>query len=158
MIHPRLLMAAAVLVSVVITACSDTSAPNQGAPESVSLTRSGTLHVEKDCSTYFGRAGDFCTITSSSLKQLEGARITYASNAAFPLLDTDVVVDPPGPGNNKAFGHCALNLVTGVGRCTLAGGTGKFTWIHASVAVSRVGDPTSTDFAWDGTYSFSPRD
>ena len=162
MIHPKLLMATAILASVATIACSDTTAPNQLAPGGVSSKsspRSGTLHVTKDCSAYFGRAGDTCTITSSNVKAIEaGTRIIYASDAAFPLLDTDVVLDPPGPGNNKAFGHCALNLQTGVGECTLSGGTGKFTWIHARVDVSHLGGPTSPNFAWDGTYSFSPRD
>ena len=117
-----------------------------------SSPRSGALNVTKDCSTYFGRAGDYCTITSSNLKAIEvGSRITYASAAVWPNLDTDIVLDPPGPGNNRAFGHCTLNLVTGIGVCTLSGGTGKFTWLQASVAVSYVGGPT---FAWDGTYSY----
>jgi hypothetical protein len=66
-----------------------------------------------------------------------------------------VVLDPPGPGNNTAFGHCELEFATGVGRCTFSGGTGKFTWFQASVAVSYLGGP---NWAWDGTYSFSPRD
>ena len=25
-------------------------------------------------------------------------------------LDSSVVLDPPGPGNNKAFGHCRLDF------------------------------------------------
>jgi hypothetical protein len=155
MVHRKLLMAAAISAAVAITACSDTTAPKEAAPGGVSLARSGTLHVEKDCSTYFGNAGEFCTITASSLKQIEGSRITYASAAVGASLDTDILLDPPGPGNNKAFGHCALNLATGVGVCTLLGGSGKFTWIHARVDVSYLGGP---NFAWNGTYSFSPRD
>jgi hypothetical protein len=162
MIRRKLLMATAVIASVAGTACSDTTAPKElapGAVSSASSPRSGALRVTKDCSLYFGRAGDTCTITSSNVKAIEvGTRIIYASDAAFPLLDTDVVLDPPGPGNNQAFGHCALDLQTGVGRCTLSGGTGKFTWIHASVAVSHLGGPTSPNFAWEGTYSYSPRD
>ena len=43
----------------------------------------------------------------------------------------------------------------GVGVCTLSGGTGKFTWVHASVAVSYLGGP---NYAWDGEYNFNPRD
>jgi hypothetical protein len=115
-----------------------------------------TLHVEKDCSAYTGHAGDFCTLTSSSLKEIEaGSRVVYASDAVGTSLDTDVVLDLPGPGNNTAFGHCTLILATGVGVCNFSGGTGKFIWFHASVAVSYLGGP---NFAWDGTYSFSPRD
>jgi hypothetical protein len=99
---------------------------------------------------------DPCTTTSSNVKAIEvGTRIIYASDAVGTFLDTDVVLDPPGPGNNRAFGHCTLSLATGVGQCTLSGGTGQFTWVQASVAVSYLGGP---NFAWEGTYSFSPRD
>ena len=112
--------------------------------------------MEKECSAYTGHAGDFCTITSSTLKQIEaGSTVNYASDAVGTLLDTDVVLDLPGAGNNKAFGHCTLDLGTGLGGCVFSGGTGKFTWFHASVALTPLGGP---NFAWDGTYSFSPRD
>lgn len=119
-----------------------------------SFVRSGALNVTKDCTLYSGQAGDTCTITSSNLAAIEvGSTITYASAAVWPNLDTDVVLDPPGPGNNTAFGHCTLSLATGVGTCTLSGGTGKFTWLKASVAVSYLGGP---NFAWNGTYSYGP--
>jgi hypothetical protein len=68
-------------------------------------------------------------------------------------LNTDVRVDLPGPGNNAAFGHCTINLGTGLGTCVISGGTGKFTWFHAQIAVTPLG---GTDFAWDGSYQFSP--
>jgi hypothetical protein len=159
MIRRRLPMATAVIATVIVTACSDTTAPQQLAPgevSSASFPRSGTFHVTKDCSAYTGHAGDFCTITSSSLEEIEaGSRVVYASDAVGTSLDTDVRLDLPGQGNNAAFGHCTLSLATGVGVCNFSGGTGKFTWLHASVAVSPLGGP---DFAWDGTYSFSPRD
>jgi hypothetical protein len=159
MIRRRLLMATAVIATVIVTACSDTTAPQQLAPgdvSSASSPRSGTFHVTKECSAYTGHAGDFCTITSSTLKQIEaGSRVIYASDAVGALVDTDVVLNPPGPGNNTASGHCTIDLATGTGECTFSGGTGKFTWFHASIAVSPLGGP---DFAWDATYSFSPRD
>jgi hypothetical protein len=160
MIHRKLLIATAIGAAAAITACSDTTAPEQLVQEgfsSAASPRSGTLHVEKECTAYTGQAGDFCTFTSSSLKQIEaGTRIVYAEAApADGLLDTDVILDPPGPGNNAAFGHCTVNLATGLGRCEFSGGTGKFTWFHASVAVSPLG---GLDFVWDGTYSFRPRD
>jgi hypothetical protein len=159
MIHHNLFMATAILASVAITACSDTTAPEQLAPGGVSWKsspRSGDLHVTKECSAYAGRAGEFCTITSSNLKQIEvGSRVVYAKAAGATSLDSDVVLDPPGPGNNIAFGHCALEFATGLGRCTFSGGTGKFTQFHASVVVSYLG---GRNWAWDGTYSFRPRD
>jgi hypothetical protein len=154
----KLLMATAILTSGAITACSDTTAPKQVAPGDVSFVRSGTLRVTKECSTYQGRAGDICTITSSNLKEIEvGSRVIYAS-AASPefILDTDVVLDPPGPGNNVAFGHCSvdLNAINGTTGCVFSGGTGKFTWFYADVRLSILG----TELVWNGTYSFSPRD
>jgi hypothetical protein len=110
--------------------------------------------VTKECSEYTGQAGAFCTITSSSLDAIEvGSRVVYASAAGPAGLDSDVVLDPPGPGNNTAFGHCTLSAA--LSRCTFSGGTGKFTWFNASVEVSYLGGP---DYGWDGTYSFTPRD
>jgi hypothetical protein len=98
-----------------------------------------------------------CTITSSNVKEIEvGSKVVYAQAANFSTLslDSDVVLDLPGPGNNTASGHCHLNLVTGIGLCTFSGGTGKFTHFHASANVSYLGGP---DYAWDGTYSFDPQ-
>ena len=145
-------------------ACADgptvpTSPSASAAAESLSKSspRSGELHVTKNCDDYTGQAGDFCTITSSNLKQIEaGSRVIYASAAVAGSLDGRVVLDLPGPGNNTAFGHCQLNLGTGVGLCTFSGGTGKFTHFHADdLRVSNVGE---LNFAWNGTYSFSPND
>lgn len=155
----NLLMANAIIASVVITACSDMTAPKTPLPAGslpASSPRSGALHVTKECSAYTGLAGSYCTITSSNLKQIEvGSRVVYASAAGAISLDSDVTLDPPGPGNNTAFGHCTLEFATGVGLCTFSGGTGKFTWFDARVVVSYLGGP---NWAWDGTYSFGPRD
>ena len=127
---------------------------------SASFPRSGDLHVTKTCppSTYTGAAGDFCTITSSNVAEIEvGSRVIYAQAADFSTLslDSDVMIDVPGPGNNTAFGHCQVNLATAIGTCTFSGGTGKFTHFHGSVNGSLLGGP---DWAWDGAYSFDPRD
>jgi hypothetical protein len=117
--------------------------------------------VTKECSAYHGQAGEFCTITSSNLDAIEvGSRVVYAKAADFlsspPSLDSDVVLDPPGPGNNTAFGHCRLNFATGLGLCTFSGGTGKFTHFDASVDVSPPTD--GVNWHWTGTYSFNPGD
>jgi hypothetical protein len=119
-----------------------------------SSARSGQLIVRKECHLYTGQAGDICTITESNLEAIPvGSVITYASGAGTNgLLDTDVILDPPGPGNNVAFGHCSLSLVTGIGECRLTGGTGRFSKLNAQVAVSPLAPP---DFAWQGTYSYS---
>ena len=150
-----------VATAVAFTGCTDATAPNQlepGRPSAAASSRSGALHVTKDCSTYTGHAGDICTITSSNIEQIEaGSRVIYASDAVGASLDTDVRLDPPGPGNNAAFGHCTvdLNKIDGTTGCVFSGGTGKFTWFHASVVLSVVGGAV---LAWDGTYSFGPRD
>jgi hypothetical protein len=147
MIPHKIFMAAAIMVLAVATACSDDTAP---------LVQSGALHVTKECSAYTGRAGEFCTITSSDLSLIEaGSRVVYASDAVGTSLDTDVVLNSPASGTDSANGHCALNLETGVGRCTFSGGTGKFSSFQADVAVSYLGGP---NYAWDGTYSFTPGD
>ena len=154
MIHPKGL----ILASIILAACSDTTSPNQLKSEGLAAgsPRSGTLQVEKECSAYTGRAGDICTITSSTLREIEpGSRVIYASDAVGASLDTDVRLDPPAPGNNAAFGHCIINLGTGLGTCVFSCGTGKFTWFHATVAVTPLGGP---DFAWNGSYRFSPGD
>jgi hypothetical protein len=156
MIDRKLLMATAVIASAVTTACSDTTAPNQLRPGDAAFARSGTFHVEKNCMDYHGLAGEFCTITSSTLKEIEpGSRVIYATGAGATSLESDLVLDPPGPGNNTAAGHVVLNFATLSGVVTFSGGTGKFKWFHARVDVSHLG---GRDWAWDGTYSFSPRD
>jgi hypothetical protein len=113
--------------------------------------------VTKECSGFTGTAGSFCTITSSNLKAIEvGSRIVYLQPADLGTPSgSDVVLDTPGPGNNTASGHCALDPATGSGLCTFSGGTGKFTWFHATVDVSYLG---GLNFGWEGTYSFSPSD
>jgi hypothetical protein len=154
----KLLVATAMMASVVTTACSDMTAPTKLVPgeSSASFRRSGALYVTKECSEYTLLAGSFCTITSSNLKQIEvGTRVVYAEAAGLTSLDTDVILDPPGPGNNIAFGHVKLDLSTGYGEATFSGGTGKFRNFHARVDVLPLGWP---NWAWDGTYSFSPPD
>jgi hypothetical protein len=156
MTRPKLATAMAALAAVVLGACSDSTAPQQPGPGAVSFSRSGTLHVEKECLTYSGHAGDICTITSSTLKEIEpGTKVIYARDAVGISLDTDVRLDPPGPGNNVVFGHCTVNLATGLGGCVFSGGTGKFTWFRANVALTPLG---GANFAWDGTYRFGPLD
>ncbi len=120
--------------------------------------RSGALQITKECSQYTRLPGSFCTITSSNLKQIPvGTRVIYASAAGTNALghlslDTDVTLDPPGPGNNAAFGHVVLDLVTASGVVTLSGGTGKFRGISGRADISHL---TGRNWAWNGTYSFA---
>ena len=123
------------------------------APSLSASPRSGDLRVTKECSGYTGGAGSFCAITSSNVKAIElDSKIIYLQpDQVETPLGSDVVLDPPGPGNNKAFGHCSLAL----GVCTFSGGTGKFRGFNATVQVSYLG---GLDWGWEGTYSFSPGD
>lgn len=125
----------------------DVSAAGEASASLAAASRSGALHVTKECSQYTGAAGSFCTITSSNIKGIEvGSTVIYASAAGATSLD------PPGPGNNLAFGHVTLNFLTGTGVATFSGGTGKFKHFTARAAVSYLGGP---NWAWDGTYGFN---
>jgi hypothetical protein len=126
---------------------------------SKSFPRSGELHVTKNCGEYTRLAGGFCTITSSNIKQIEvGSKVIYTIASGPAVLDSDVTLDPPGPGNNAAFGHVVLALAAGQGTVTFSGGTGKFTHFSGSVVVTRIGAPALRNWSWDGTYSFDPQD
>ena len=142
------------------TAAASGLAATKSASPLAAAPRSGALQVAKECSEYDGEAGSFCRITASNVKAIEvDSTILYLDPPALlSPSGTDVVLDIPGPGNNKAFGHCALDPATGIGLCTFSGGTGKFTWFSATAHVS---PPTMEDpinWHWVGTYSFNPRD
>jgi hypothetical protein len=138
------------------------SDPNFSAPgasevrlgESQSSNQAGALHITKDCTGYSGLANQTCKITSSNVKAIPaGSIITYFTGAdAAGVVNTDIVIDPPGHGDNVAYGHCTINLGTGTGVCRLSGGTGKFSRLQARIDVTPLGWP---NFAWDGTYSYS---
>lgn len=114
--------------------------------------RSGFLSVDKECSGYTGEPGSFCTFTSSNLKGAPaGSKVFYLQP---DQLASDVILDPSGPGNNKAFGRC--NLPDGLnGECTFTGGTGEFTHFRATLAVT---SDDGLNWHWEGPYSFSPQD
>jgi hypothetical protein len=116
-----------------------------------SASRSGDLHATKNCQGFTGNAGSYCLITSSNLRQIAvGSKITYLQPSLVgTAAGSDVVLDPPGPGNNVAFGNCSL----AVGHCSFWGGTGQFTHFQASIVVSYL---SGLDWAWDGTYSLNP--
>jgi hypothetical protein len=122
-----------------------------------SSPRSGDFHLTKACPTYTGQAGDHCTVIASDLNAIEiGTLFVYAEAVdANGVLDSDIVLDPPGPGNNEASGHCRLVGETGV--CTFSGGTGKFTHFsgRADVSCPAAEAPNCTVI---GTYSFKPVD
>jgi hypothetical protein len=66
------------------------------------------------------------------------------------VLDSDLVID--GPGNNNAYGHVLLSLVSFTGTVWFTGGTGEFSHFHAGpIAVACPHYPVCS---WDGPYSF----
>jgi sugar lactone lactonase YvrE len=112
--------------------------------------RGGQLHVRKECSQYAGKAGDFCTITSSNLKAITaGSRVIYEEAPGATSLDTDIVLYRSA--RSRAFGHVVLDVATGTGTVTFDGGTGRFRQFRAAAWITNVG---GVNFAWDGTYSF----
>jgi hypothetical protein len=145
------------VVAVAAAACADgrgvLTGPSAAAADSSlsASARSGDIRVEKECSQF--ESGAFCTITSSNVKAVEiGSKILYLQPAGVGTpAGSDVVLDVPGPGNNKAYGNCSL----AVGVCTFSGGTGKFTHFSASVDVSYLG---GVNWGWAGTYSFKADD
>jgi len=114
--------------------------------------RSGDLTVTKECSG-FGNTPPYCTITSSNLAAIPAeSRIIYLNAAGLATpTGSDVILDPPSPGNNHAFGTCFLASTPW--HCEFSGGTGMFTWFHASVVVTVDSEGL---WHWAGTYSFSP--
>ena len=135
-----------------VSADGVSSANKAGSGLAPSYPRGGSMHVEKECSAYGGRAGDICTITKSNVREIEvGSTVHYliAANLENLTYDGAIVLDPPGPGNNTAAGRCTVNLAAGTGVCVITGGTGKFTWFHAKVDVTPLGGP---NYAWNGTY------
>jgi hypothetical protein len=84
-------------------------------------SRSGALHITKECSAYAGQADQHCTITSSNLRAIPvGARVVYLQPAGTGSLNSDLIV-VAGPGN-YALGHVTLDLATGTGTVVLSAG------------------------------------
>jgi len=111
--------------------------------------------VTKNCSAYHGLPGEYCTITSSSLKEIPvGSRVVYQSGVAAGSLNSDLILYPAGRGNQVAFGHVVLDVASGTGVVTFSGGTGEFKTFQAAVDVS-IASSGRPNFVWDGTYSFS---
>jgi len=132
---------------------SDAKAVSSASP---SALRGGAFHAVKECTGFTGASGSFCEFSESNVKAIpKGSRFYYQDPPlnVFSPAGTDVILDVPGPGNNQAFGHCAMNLATSVGLCAFSGGTGKFTHFHASLVVS---NPQGLSWDLNGSYSYSP--
>ena len=135
-------LAAALLVALASTTQLSAASP-----------RSGVLKVYKECSEYTGLSGSFCTIKSSTLEEIKaGSKVFYLQPKS---LASDVILDPPGPGTDKAYGRCSLNKA-GNGTCVFTHGTGVFKGFHANLRVTHLGDPSASPFYyWEGPYSLS---
>ena len=116
-----------------------------------SATRTGTLHVTKECSEYTGEAGSFCTIASSNFDAIPpGSKVVYAEAATDAGgLDTDIVVKTPN--GDTANGHVVLDGATQTGTVTLTGGTGPMAGLQAELEVAPLDEP---NYSWDGPYSY----
>ena len=118
---------------------------------STTAARSGTLHVEKECSEYTGEAGSFCTIASSNFDAIPtGSTVVYSEAAtADGGLDTDIVVNTPN--GDTIYGHVVLDGATQTGTVTLSGGTGQFADLAADLLVAPL---TAPSYSWEGPYSY----
>ena len=149
----RVLVAATSLLAVAASVLAVTASAQSGARAN---DRTRPFHLTKECptSTYQGQIGGYCTVTSSNLAAIRvGTKIFYAQAAGQNSLDSDVILYVSR--GNTATGHCDLDFLTGLGQCTLSGGTRRLDGIRARVDVSYLGD---VDWAWDGTYRFSDDD
>ncbi len=117
---------------------------------STSATRTGTMHVTKECSEYTGEAGSFCTVASSDFDGIPvGSKVVYAEGVNDSGgLDTDIVVNTPG--GDSINGHVVLDGATQTGTVTLTGGTGELATLAADLVVAPLGEP---NYSWDGSYS-----
>ena len=119
--------------------------------------RSGELRVIKNCNDYTGQAGSFCTIASSNLPEIVGARVFYDQAFGIPnpnppggMLDSNVLLYA-GTGD-WAVGRCTLDGNTGLGLCTFSDGVGKLAGFQARLAVAVASG--ANNFSWDGRYHF----
>jgi hypothetical protein len=119
--------------------------------------RSGELHVVKNCNENNGQAGAFCTITSSNLSEIVGARVFYDQVFGIPnpnppngMLDSNVLLYA-GTGD-WAVGRCTLDGNTALGLCTFSDGVGKLAGFQARVAVAAASG--ANNFSWEGRYHF----
>jgi hypothetical protein len=146
----RVLVVATSLLVVAASVLAVTASAQSGARAN---HRARPFHLTKTCppSQYQGQIGGYCTVTSSNVAAIGvGTKIFYAQAAGPSALDSDVILYA-GPGKT-ATGHCALDFATGIGQCTLSGGTRTLEGIRARVDVSYV---SAYDWAWDGTYRFT---
>jgi len=116
--------------------------------------RQRSLHLVKECTSYTGLAGSFCTFTSSNLAAIPvGSKVFYDQAAGTPagLLDSNVVLD--AGGGNRGVGRCTLVFSSLLGLCTFSDGTGTLTGFHARLDVDCTAGIDRC--RWDGPYSLT---
>lgn len=119
---------------------------------SAHVSRTGTLHLTKECSEYTGQAGSFCTVASSNFDAIPiGSKVVYAqAMTTAGGLDTDIVVNTPS--GERVNGHVLLDGATQTGTVRLTGGTGQLTNLSADLVVALLTAPT---YRWEGPYSYA---
>jgi hypothetical protein len=136
-------------VLVVMSVLALLLAVGSAAGNSGSSSRSGALHVTKECSEYDGTVGAFCTITSSNIPAIQpGMKVVYLATPGDGVLDSAIAL---GFGQGTALGHVLLDLSKASGRVRLSVGTGRFSGFRALAAVSVDEDGV---WHWDGSYRF----
>jgi len=111
-----------------------------------------TLTIVENCSgTMTGKAGEYCTVTSSSVPAIpKGTKVVYSSPviSSSVFLSSNVAITASSA--NTATGYCMVDLHTGVGMCTFWKRTGTLAGFHAVVHGSF---ESATAYHWDGFYS-----
>jgi hypothetical protein len=110
------------------------------------------LSIAKECSKFTGHAGDFCTITQSSLAAIPvGAKVIYFGPVLGPpILASTVLID--AGGGNTAMGSCNVEQTTWTGTCAFWAGSGSLQGFEGLVKLTV--DKTGL-FHWDGAYSLA---
>ena len=120
-----------------------------------SSSRSGALHVTKECTQYSGEPGGYCTILTSNLEAIAAdSKVFYFEAPGVGQLDSDLALYV-SPGN-AALGHVTLSRTTRTGVITFRGGTGDFRGFRARADVTY--DSDLNIWHWDGTYRFRGND
>jgi hypothetical protein len=111
------------------------------------------LHLVKECSTFTGKSGDYCTITQSDLAAIPvGSNIYYYGPLiATPVASTSIVLD--ARNGTTAIGYCNLDNPANTGTCSFWAGSGGLRGFQAVVTLTA--DANGSDYHWDGSYAFA---
>jgi hypothetical protein len=136
------------------------TALNRGAASVLAFSeRNRHFSGTKDCTTFTGAPGSYCSISDSNLAKIPiGSNLYYDQPTPTPLsdgmsflLDSNVALDA-GNGN-RAVGRCTLDFTTALGLCTFSDGTGELAGFHARINVDCTAGPAACRL--EGTYSFN---